>query len=714
MVPAHPPRRGSRRGRRELRTRHPVPPVHTLLPHTPPDAAALARAEAALRESEAYFRSLVENARDVIHVINPDRTTRYITPSVRRLLGYDPEELIGRSVLEIVHPEDLERVLGEIRAGGKSPEGGIAIEVRVRHRDGSWRVFEGVGRNLVGDPVVQGVVVNSRDVTERRRRETQVRRLAAIAEESPNPILECDPRGDPDYANPAARRLMEEVGCDSPLGLLPPEHARVVAACLAAGQMERAVEAAVGDRVLAWTYHPQPALRTVHVFGEDVTERKRVEGRLLHHALHDPLTGLPNRHLFMERLGTALMRYHRREGGLFAVLFLDLDRFKVVNDSLGHHVGDELLQVVAERLRGAIRLSDVVARFGGDEFAILLEGLESLDEATRIAERLSQTVSAPINLSGYEVFTSASIGIALCATGLDRPEYLLRNADVAMYRAKGGGAARYEVFDRAMHAQALARLQLETDLRRAVGRGEFRLHYQPIVSLTSGRIAGVEALLRWSHPERGLIAPGEFIGVAEETGVILPLGDWVLGEACRQLAEWRRDFDHARIAVSVNLSAKQFGQPDLVQRIRGALESAGLDPRYLKLEVTESAIIENPGSAGAMLRELKEGGIQVQMDDFGTGYSSLSSLHSLPLDALKIDRSFVSRLSGNAATLQMVRAIALLARGLDLAVIAEGVETPEQMDEVRGLGCDYAQGYLIAPPLAPDAMRALLEENPRW
>ena len=666
----------------------------SLLPADEEDAApdsAPAGAEG-MRETEAYFRSLVANARDVIHVINADRTTRYVTPSIKRLLDLDPDDLIGRSVTEFIHPDDLERALVELRAGRATPGTGLPIEVRVRHRDGSWRIFEGIGRNLLDDPVVRGVVINSRDVTERRRREEQVLRLAAIPHESPNPIVECDLAGNPSYVNPAAQALMEELRLESVLRLLPPDHARLVRGCVGSGQGARGIEAAVGARVLSWTYHPHAALGAVHVFGEEVTERKQVEGRLLHQAMHDPLTGLPNRHLFMQRLGSALVRYHRHDGDLFAVLFLDLDRFKVVNDSLGHHVGDELLQVVGDRLRASVRSGDTVARFGGDEFAVLLEELDNLDEATHIAERLGQAVAAPINLSGYEVFSSASIGIALCSAGLDRPEYLLRNADVAMYRAKGSGTRRYEVFDRAMHAQALERLQMETDLRRALVRGEFRLRYQPIVSLSRGTITGVEALLRWDHTERGLTSPGDFIPVAEETGLIVPLGAWVLGEACRQLAEWRREFPAARIALSVNLSAKQFGQADLVERIRAALDEAGLDPRHLKLEITESAIIDHPGSAGAMLRQLKEQGIQVQMDDFGTGYSSLSSLHSLPLDALKIDRSFVSRLPDDPATMQLVRTIALLARGLDLAVVAEGVETQAQLDEVRAMGCDYAQG----------------------
>jgi diguanylate cyclase (GGDEF)-like protein/PAS domain S-box-containing protein len=678
-----------------------------------PDAAP-GQGRDARWEREAYFRSLVENARDVIHVINPDRTTRYITPSVTRLLGWLPEELVGRSILEFLHPQDVERVLGELRATRANPGTGLPLEVRVRHRDGGWRIFEGVGRNLVDDPTVRAVVVNSRDVTERRRRDEQIRRLAAIPQESPNPILECDLGGNPMYLNPASERLVREMGLQTPLALLPADHARTVHDCVSSGTGARGVETVVGGRVFAWTYHPHPALGAVHVFGEEVTERKRVEERLLHHALHDPLTGLPNRHLFMERLGSALLRFHLREGGLFAVLFLDLDRFKVVNDSLGHHVGDELLQVIGERLEGALLPTHTVARFGGDEFAVLLEELEDEAEASQIAEVLGQVVAVPVNLSGYEVLTTASIGIALCSGGVERPEFLLRNADVAMYRAKGLGASRAEVFDRTMHAQAMARLQLETDLRRALARGEFRLRYQPIVSLTSGRITGVEALVRWEHPERGLTSPGEFIPLAEETGLILPLGAWVLVNACRQLAEWRREFRHARIALSVNLSAKQFGQVDLVERIRAALEHSGLDPRHLKLEITESAIIDNPGSAGAMLQQLKELGIQVQMDDFGTGYSSLSSLHSLPLDALKVDRSFVSRMTEDPAATQLVRTIALLARGLGLAVIAEGVETPAQLDEVRAMGCDYAQGFLIAPPLDPEAMRRLLSEDRRW
>ena len=470
----------------------------------------------------------------------------------------------------------------------------------------------------------------------------------------------------------------------------------------------------MGGRVLAWLYNPQPALGTVHLFGEDVTERKQSEARLFHDAMHDALTGLPNRPFFMQRLAAALVRHRRGEAPPPAVLFLDLDRFKVVNDSLGHHVGDELLVAVAGRLRACVRETDTVARFGGDEFAVLLEELEDPGYATLVAERIAAAVAAPVNLSGYEVFTGASIGIALGDEGHDRPEYLLRNADMAMYRAKGNGAARYTVFDRAMHASALARLQMETDLRRAMARGEFILHYQPIIALGSGKIIGAEALCRWQHPQQGLIAPGDFIATAEETGVIVPLGDWVLEEACTRLAEWRREFAHARMAISVNLSARQFAHGGLIPHILRTLARTGLDARHLKLELTESVLMEGGGATAAMLQQLSALGIDLQLDDFGTGYSSLAYLHRFPIAALKIDRSFVSRMQPDNPTAQLVRSIAGMAKGLNLAVTAEGVETAEQLARVREMGCDFAQGFLISPPLTADGFRELLASGRRW
>jgi diguanylate cyclase (GGDEF)-like protein/PAS domain S-box-containing protein len=677
--------------------------------HPPAGHGALDAMERAIRESEAYFRSLVENARDVIHVINADGTTRYITPSVRRLLGWDPEELVGRSALDLVHPDDLPRVMQVLRMDRDVPGTAGGIEFRAPHRDGSWRVFEAIGKNLIDDPVVNGIIVNSRDVTERHQAEQETARLAAFPRQNPYPILECGTSGQVLYLNPAGERMVAELGLGSATALLPDEHGALVHACVRTGEGLRGVEVRVGGRVLAWAYHPQKAVGTVHLFGEDITERKRVQERLLHHAMHDSLTGLPNRNLFLDRLAEVLRRREQGGAGAFAVLFLDLDRFKVVNDSLGHHVGDELLVEVAGRLRAAAPAGATVARFGGDEFAVLLEGIEGEDEARAAAERLALAVAAPLVVGDYELFTTASVGIALeIGTGGERPDTLLRNADMAMYRAKALGASRCEVFDRAMHHAALERLETENDLRRAVERGEFLLHYQPIVSLGTGEINGVEALLRWRHPRRGLVPPSAFIPAAEETGTILPIGDWVMREGCRQLAEWRAEFPKARIAMSVNLSAKQFSQRDLVEKVAATLRDSGLDPRHLKLEITESALLDDPGAAHDMLRQLKEFGIQIQMDDFGTGYSSLGSLHRLPIDALKVDRSFVSRMGEEGGAAALVRTIAVLAQGLGLAVIAEGVETRAQMDAVREMGCQYAQGFFISRPVDAAGIRAIL------
>jgi diguanylate cyclase (GGDEF)-like protein len=417
----------------------------------------------------------------------------------------------------------------------------------------------------------------------------------------------------------------------------------------------------------------------------------------------------------MEHLARSILLARRDERHLFAVLFLDLDRFKVVNDGLGHHVGDDMLVAVAGRLRASVRETDTVARFGGDEFAVLLDAIPDLDFAIRATERIQAAISAPVSLSGYEVFTSATIGIALSSGAYGRPEYLLRNADMAMYRAKAAGMGRYEVFDRAMHADALVRLQTETDLRHAQERGEFRVFYQPIISLADGRITGMEALVRWKHPERGWVQPPDFVPAAEETGLIFALGAWVLTESCRQLVEWQRAMPgHEALTVSVNLSVKQFAQADLVDQVRRTLEQTGLSPASLRLEVTESIIVENLESAAATLARLKALGLQVYMDDFGTGYSSLSSLHRLPIDALKVDRSFVSRLGTERDASAMVRTIATLAHNLDLVLIAEGVETARQLESLRALRCKYAQGYFFSVPVDADAMGQLLASGVSW
>ncbi|MGI9076353.1 MAG: putative bifunctional diguanylate cyclase/phosphodiesterase [Gemmatimonadaceae bacterium] len=446
-----------------------------------------------------------------------------------------------------------------------------------------------------------------------------------------------------------------------------------------------------------------------------IHERKEEEVRLRHITLHDALTELPNRTLFMQRTDQSIARSKRYPDHLFAILFLDLDRFKVVNDSLGHQVGDELLVAVARRLEKCLRTEDTVARLGGDEFGILLDRIRVVADAARVAQRILKALAEPVNLSGYEVYTSVSIGIVDSATAHGLSDYMIRSADMALYRAKGAGKARYAMFDRAMHADALARLQLETDLRHAVQREEFIAHYQPVISLETGRISGFEALIRWRHADRGLVPPNEFIPMAEETGMILPMGQWIMREACRQISGWQRTFNRSEpLSIGVNLSVKQFAQPDLRERIADIIATTGVQPHSLKLEITENVIAGNPNHAITVLDGLKAIGIEIHLDDFGTGYSSLSYLTHLPIDCIKIDRSFVSQMETKDRHFQLVRTILTLARSFNLRAVAEGVESTPQLLALRKLGCDFGQGYLFSRPLPPADIEALLARNPTW
>lgn len=442
----------------------------------------------------------------------------------------------------------------------------------------------------------------------------------------------------------------------------------------------------------------------------DITDQKEAEEQLLHNAFHDALTGLPNRMLFMNKLKRALAR-NGDDKYMFAILFLDLDRFKIINDSLGHHIGDQLLIALAQRLETAIRPGDMVARLGGDEFAIILDRIRSIDDATHAAHRIQQEFTTPFKLSGHEVFVSASIGISHSLVPYTSPEEFIRNADIAMYRAKEQGRGGFELFDSGMQERASERLQLEIDLRRALAHGEFQVHFQPIISLENWRISGFEALIRWQHPEIGFITPLKFIPIAEETGLIMPIGLWVLRQACTQVREWQLRFPtDPPLSISVNLSGVQFSDPTLIASIKEVLESTGLAAASLKFEITESAIIENIESATEILNQIKELGIKISLDDFGTGYSSLSYLHRFPIDTLKIDRSFVTamNMSKNA---EIVSTILTLAKNLGMDVIAEGVETREQIIQLTGMKCEYVQGFMLSKPMDGESMSRLIEDT---
>ncbi|MBI2820037.1 MAG: EAL domain-containing protein [Acidobacteria bacterium] len=445
-----------------------------------------------------------------------------------------------------------------------------------------------------------------------------------------------------------------------------------------------------------------------------VVERKRYEQRLLHNAYHDGLTGLPNRALFLDHLSLSLARAKRHPNHLFAVLFLDLDRFKVINDSLGHLLADRSLVEVARRLQEMLRATDTVARFGGDEFAILVDDLREISNVPRTVERIRKELQKPIRLDEREVYTSASIGVVLSSPDYTHAEDVLQDADIALYQAKTQGRARYVIFDSAMRDRAMKLLQVETDLRQALERDELRLYYQPIVSLQHGRITGFEALLRWQHPERGFVTAGEFLPIAEETEIILPISQWILREVCGQLRTWQKEFPvDPPINVSVNLTTKYLAKADLVEEIIQMIEENGIDPRCLRLEITESQIMEDPKAISKTLIELSNYGVQVYIDDFGTGYSSLSYLSNFRVQALKIDYSFISKLNGNDRDSAIVKAVVGLGLNLGLDVVAEGVETPDQLDFLRTVQCQYAQGYYFCRPVDKEAAARLLTDGGR-
>lgn len=447
----------------------------------------------------------------------------------------------------------------------------------------------------------------------------------------------------------------------------------------------------------------------------DITEQKRAQAQLLHDAFHDELTGLPNRNLMMERISQSLKRQHRIPDYQFALLFIDLDRFKIINDSLGHLVGDQLLVAIAHLLENCLRTSDTVARLGGDEFTILLDGIQGIDDAIHVAERILETLKTPFQVGDHSVFTGSSIGIAYNSVQYDDATLLLRDADIAMYRAKSLGKGCFVVFSPEMHAQTLSLLKLERDLRSAVDRQELVLYYQPIIDLTTGDLSDVEVLVRWQHPERGLVMPSDFIPLAEETGLIVEIGQWVLQEACQTLRAYQQKFASAtELKFSVNLSSEQLQDPNFIQIVDQVLSQSELDGQYLKLELTESMLMSHEEKHIKTLQQLRDRNITISLDDFGTGYSSLSYLYRFPLDTLKIDQSFVSRMISEPKDAEIVNTIISLARTLNMDVIAEGIETEDEALHLKKLGCERGQGYWFSPPMCQQKLEEHLQAGPQW
>jgi diguanylate cyclase (GGDEF)-like protein/PAS domain S-box-containing protein len=680
------------------------------------DITAQKQAEQALRDSEERYRNLFENANDVIYTM--DLAGRYTSVNKvgEQVTGYSQAELCQMNFVQVVAPEHLACAREMMARKLAGQETTTFYEIEIIHRTGQ-RVLLEVSTQLIyqhGRPVgVQGI---ARDITERKRAEAALReseeRYRELFENANDIVYTHDLKGNFTSLNNTGERVTGYTRAEAVTmniaQVVVPEQLPLAREMI--GRKQGASESTIYEiEIIAKDGRRVPleistrlifqADRPVGIQGiaRDITERKQAEERLRQHALADALTGLPNRLLFTDHLHLAVEQAKRHPEHRFAVLFLDLDRFKMINDSLGHTVGDQLLIAIARQLEGCLRGGDTVARLGGDEFAILLNDLAHFDDAIRVAERVLHELKLPFNLDGHEVFTTASIGIALSNNRYETAEAVLRDADTAMYRAKAEGKARYEVFDMVMHARVVALLQLENDLRRAIERAEFCLHYQPIVALADERVTGFEALVRWQHPERGLVQPAEFIPVAEETGLIIPLGRWVLRAACAQMRRWQAlSPQHEQLKLSVNLSGKQFAQADLCEQIEHTLAVTGFDPRCLQLEITESVLMENARSIVPMLARLRDLGVELAIDDFGTGYSSLSYLRRFPIQTLKIDRSFIMR--DDDENREIVRTIILLARNMRKDVIAEGVETPAQLATLRLLDCTYAQGYLFSRP----------------
>lgn len=674
------------------------------------------------------YHVLVQESADIVMTVDPNGMIRFANSAMERWLATGPEALIGTQVLDLIHPDDHDIVTDVVVRLLDDPRHPQPFEFRARHADGTYRWVDGWLQNLLGHPDVGGLLGNGRDVTERHHAQAELAaseaRFRSLASSSPSAIFELDDTGVVRFANTRWHEVTGRVvtGTERIFSVLHSDDRTRVRlrwqAVRGRQGLDENVRVVRPDGTIRWVElrtRPVPGARTsdvTHVGSlHDVTELRTVHQELEYLASHDSLTGLPNRGRLLDRLDAAIDEAARR-GHLLALLFVDLDRFKIVNDSLGHHAGDQVLLAIAGRLGDLVRPMDEIARFGGDEFVVLCAPIDGDVEAATLADRIRRETSGAVEVDGATVHVTVSVGY-VTGDGTASPESLLRDADAAMYEAKTRGRDRAQAFDEAMHRAAVERLGLESALRRGLERGEFEMFFQPIVEPVWSRVCGVEALLRWRHPERGLLTPEEFLGVAEESGVLAALDWWVLTTACGHAASWSGPTGRAVAAPSVfvNLTAAQLDDPALVEMVADVLAGTGLEPGRLVVEVTEGMLMREPARVAKVLRALRALEVHVAIDDFGTGYSSMSHLTRLPVDVLKIDRSFVAALAESATDREIAAAIIALAHALGLDAVAEGVEDPAQLAVLADLGCDLAQGFLFSEPLPGDRVRSWLAEH---
>ncbi len=686
------------------------------------DVSDRERAFAQAHRRALELEDFVEHTPVGIRWTGPDGTILRANQAELEMLGYRSEEYVGKDVAAFhVDPEVAADTLRRLRAGEPLRD----VETLLRRRDGSicYGLVSASAR-FEGAEFVHARCV-TRDITERKLQELTLAQFKAMVESADDAVIGKTVDGIITSWNPAATRLYgyapEEAIGKSVTLLAPPDRGDEFRGILERVQRGERVQREETTRLRKDGTRVEVALAVSPILdprgqvigatsiAHDITERKRIEQQLLHAALHDALTDLPNRAYLVERVSQAQARVRRDPNYRFAVLFIDCDHFKAVNDNLGHAAGDRLLTEIAGRLRTCVRPGDVVARLGGDEFAVLLEEIVGRPDAEHAARRIQHALATPVSFEGRDIVTTASVGVALSQPGYTPSQDLLHDADLAMYYVKQQGGARFQVFDVTMRESAQARASIEADLRNALERQEFRLVFHPIVELHTGRVQGFEALLRWHHPERGVIPPLDFVPLAEETGLILPIGAWVISEACRYARRWQDAFPAAGpLRISVNVSAKQLERESLVDEVREALQEAGVAPSRLVLEITESMLMKNVESSTALLQQVRALGVELHMDDFGTGYSSLGQLPRLPIQGIKIHHMFVHRMGGRRTDLEIVRSVVDLARTLRLDVIAEGVDTVAQRERLIGLGCELGQGSLFAEPLEPAAASAFL------